>query len=166
MNPKNITIGDLGDKNCILIGPPASGKTTFRNHILERHNNFHLVLSTDDILMEMCTDGMTYANSFELNYKKAEKQLYERLNDGWSHPVIWDQTNTTKNKIDKIKQLLEKSPFETLYFLMNNSESECIERNSKRPDGRKIPNHVIRSMSANLYIPDNYIAVRPSYEFS
>jgi len=114
---------------CILIGPPASGKTTFRKQLMDSGNP---------------TDGFwAYVNADELRYKNPE--LHERyvqqymfdyaeavLADGiWN--IIIDNTNTNPRTVQRWKNLAEKYNYTVVKHDFWHVDFEtCVQRDAKR----------------------------------
>ena len=81
----------------ILIGAPASGKSTWTSNYLSQAARPTVVLSSDDLIEEHATaNGISYSEAFEqLDMKNLENIMRDRLVTAISdkHDVIIDRTN-------------------------------------------------------------------------
>lgn len=146
-------------KNIVLMGLPASGKSTHRKLITLTQD--YLILSSDDYIEQKAIEeSSTYNNVFQKYVKKAEKNILDRLeNHDWKIPVLWDQTNLTLKKQNKIKKLLLKGEYETSFVFMNTPLNVCLQRNAMRDEGRKIHEHIIQSMHRSIHLPEKVIKI-------
>lgn len=138
----------------ILIGVPASGKTTW---VLDQEDWSEAVLSSDNIIEEIAFEyGMTYNEAFRSLIKFADEVL-ER--DAVSiaengEDVIVDRTNVSRKSrkrwIDHFKSY--GYTFEAYVFPVPDAE-EHHRRLNNRP-GKTIPADVINSMIRNFEFPN------------
>lgn len=81
----------------ILVGPPASGKSTWRESYLSKVSDTTTVLSTDDMIEEYATqNGMNYNQAFkEVSFSDLEKNMFFKFREALSRSenVIVDRTN-------------------------------------------------------------------------
>lgn len=130
----------------MMIGLPASGKSTIAKELSK--NEGAVIVSTDKIREELSGDE----NNQDKN-KSVFVLIEERIAKELKHKdVIYDATNIDYkrrrtflkkfNNVEKIAMLVI-TPFE-----------DCLKRNEQRE--RKVPEHVIREMYYNLYIPQKY----------
>lgn len=84
----------------MLCGVPYSGKSTWTKKKLYEENNRYtlIVLSTDDIISNICRDHeTTYDESFKLLFDYANLVMNKDVAFAIKHgcDMIWDQTNLT-----------------------------------------------------------------------
>ena len=136
----------------MLIGVPASGKSTWRG----QYTGDAAVISTDDILEQTATaSGRTYNEVFKENIKFATQLATERAKEAFAadKDVIWDQTNLTKKsrkpKLDMVPEHYRRDAV----FFETPSEEEWQRRLNSRP-GKNIPWNVLMGMASTLERPD------------
>ena len=136
----------------MLIGVPASGKSTWR----AQHQGDAVVVSTDDILDQTAAArGQTYNEVFKENIKFATQLAEQRAKDAFAagHDVIWDQTNTSvKSRKSKLAMVPEEYERIAVVFLTPNDE-EWQRRLDSRP-GKSIPQNILLAMKSSLAFPD------------
>ena len=147
----------------VMIGPPGCGKSTYIKKNLSKPKDDYVVVSSDNIVMEMAKEfGIDdYSLAFirfigpasSRMLEVAEKYLLERRN------IIWDQTNISVKSRKKIFSLLKKHKIED-YNIKAISFEITEEEHNKRLEMRKIedpskqiPQHVIESMRASYDKP-------------
>lgn len=133
----------------MMIGLPASGKSTIAREIAEKENA--VVISTDKLRKELLNDENSQADN-NLVFKEAEKRLKENISNGKN--VIFDATNINYKKRRDWLNRFNKYNVEKIAILVATPYEECLERNSKRK--RKVPEEVITRMYHNFYIPQYY----------
>ena len=143
-------------KLCImLVGLPASGKSTIRNKILNEfipNNNNFVVISRDDILEKHIANlGITYRESFgDQEFQDKINMEFDQLKtNSIGHNVIIDLTNLSKKIRENNLQPYKTSDTNYLYvaIVCKSSMKELLERNNAREEtGRNIPIDVIMSM--------------------
>ena len=138
----------------MLIGVPASGKSTWREQFFE--TNRAMIISTDDILEDIAkTQGLTYNDVFKDNIKFANKQMdvHMRVALETDMDIMWDQTNLTKKsrapKLAKVPEHYEKI---AIVFLTPEDE-EWQRRLASRP-GKNIPQNILMGMRDSMEFPD------------
>lgn len=96
----------------LMIGPPAAGKSTFRDSFLGIRPDTD-VFSTDDMIEAWGKDnGMNYSEAFsKVNFKAMEKQMFESFNTAVANKrdILVDRTNVTLgsrarwlNRLDRV----------------------------------------------------------------
>jgi predicted kinase len=137
----------------MLIGVPASGKSTWREQFFE--TNRAMIISTDDILEDIAaTQNKTYNDVFKDNIKFATKQMdvHMRVALESKMDIVWDQTNLTvksrKGKLDKVPEHYEKI---AVVFLT--PEDAEWQRRLDRP-GKSIPQNILMGMRDSMQFPD------------
>lgn len=135
----------------MLIGVPASGKSTYFNQFLS-----HLpVVSSDGYIEEKAKEeGKTYDEVF-LKYVKAAgtnctiraKQLVNLKKS-----FVWDQTNLTfKTREAKLK-LIPKEYIKRAIVFETPRPGEWLERLNSRP-GKTIPSSILKNMAESFQMP-------------
>ena len=136
----------------MLIGVPASGKSTWR----EKHFDGNaVVISTDDIIEQTAaSNGQTYNEVFKENIKFATQLANEQAKAAFAADkhVIWDQTNLTeKSRAGKLAMVPEHYEKIAVFFATP-PEEEWQRRLNSRP-GKTIPQNILMGMASNLEIP-------------
>ena len=138
----------------MLVGVPASGKTTWlRDSDIDWNRT--TLLSTDNIIeREAAALGKTYNDMFNRVIKQATREMNQRLTQAVAdnRDIVWDQTNLTpasrKSKLEKIPATYQKV---AVYFPVPNNK-EWQRRLNSRP-GKIIPQSVLVSMGQGFTMP-------------
>ena len=137
----------------MLIGVPASGKSTWREQFFE--TNRAMIISTDDTLEDIAaTQNKTYNDVFKDNIKFANKlmDIHMRVALESDMDIVWDQTNLTvksrKGKLDKVPEHYEKI---AVVFLT--PEDAEWQRRLDRP-GKSIPQNILMGMRDSMQFPE------------
>ena len=132
-------------KLIVMVGLPASGKSTKANELAEQYNA--TVLSSDDIREELLGNVNEQSQNtkvFEVMYKRAKDLLCKDKN------VIIDATNINrKRRIHLIKNELQADEYICHYIGSN--IHYCLHRDNERE--RKVGYEVIDKMYRNMEIP-------------
>lgn len=147
----NIHMGN--QKLHILIGPPLSGKSTWRKENL----GDAFVISRDDMLMTMAPGGMSYNEAW--NYVN-QKEIDLLLNEKWKlskreldSDIVVDMTNMSRKSRRRWLSGLPRS-METHAVVFATPLSILNERNFERSaEGKWIPPEVIMSMLKKFSAP-------------
>ena len=138
------------NKLYIMVGLPASGKSTIAKEIAKKENA--VIVSTDNLRQELLNDINSQDNN-EIIFKEAEKRLKEHLNA--NRDVIFDATNINYKKRKAFLQRMRSSKsFKAIAILVATPYEECLIRNAKRE--RKVPEEVIKRMYYSFHIPQHY----------
>ena len=136
----------------MLIGVPASGKTTWR-----KANAGHAeIISTDDIIdHRAATLGVTYNDVFKDTIKEATKLANKHAIEAFNADldVVHDQTNITKKSRASKLAMVPKHYHKTAVFFATPPEEEWQRRLNSR-QGKSIPTHILDSMVEMLEMPD------------
>ena len=129
----------------ILVGLPASGKTTYRYMNI---NSGWVWLSTDDIIERICEDYDTaYSDCFGdligFAQKVFDRDIESSIDKGLD--VVIDRTNLSRKVRKPFIDKLKKAGYHT-------EEKEWNRRLNSRP-GKTIPDDVIRSMMSRFEMP-------------
>lgn len=153
-------------KFIMLVGVPASGKSTWRANYAKTHPGF-VQLSSDDLLEEIAKiQGKTYSDVFADHYgsciSEMEKQFRAAIHNKQS--IIWDQTNlTVKTRAKKTSQLPKEYFKMAVYFECSDDILEF--RLGNRP-GKNIPANVMTSMKSQYERPtceEGFNIVEPGF---
>jgi predicted kinase len=136
----------------VLVGLPGSGKSTLRNALFP--DGDYVVVSTDDIITEIAEHrGETYNECFKPYIGIAEfvarEQFARAIREERS--IVWDQTNLTVNKRNRILSQVPKSYLKVGVYV-EVSEERRQARILDRP-GKNIPKHVDDNMMASYVRP-------------
>jgi predicted kinase len=113
MRIEEITPMTPGNKKVyILIGLPATGKTTFRKSIMEKEPGQNWVaVSIDDIIERAASEAsITFDAMFYKFSRAATRQATLAARDAYENgrSVVWDATNPTKKiRAEKIRKIPE-----------------------------------------------------------
>lgn len=135
----------------IMIGLPATGKSTIRESlIVDQGNTF--IYSTDDIVECMSAkEGLTYDEGFSKFISAADKQARQSLIYAIEAKmdVIWDQTNLRKKKRIKSVTRMKQAGYNVSYVSIQKPLEKDIGEWVKRLNGRNgktIPNNIMVNM--------------------
>jgi predicted kinase len=139
-------------KLIMLVGAPASGKTTWA---LENTKVGTFIYSTDFLLEEWAKEiNSTYNEVFKRFIDMATSMSNDRLKKTIerNEDIVWDQTNLTvksrKAKLAKIPSNYERI---AVYFVTPAGE-EHKRRLDSRP-GKTIPAHILKNMIDSIEMP-------------
>jgi predicted kinase len=125
----------------VLVGLPASGKSTFAKTFCGLHKNF-IRLNRDD-LREMFGVLNSFTKENENLVVESQLVLLEKaFKKGFS--VVLDNTNFNPEIYKKIDLIVNKYKVDVEFKYFDVSLSECLRRNSERE--RKVPEDVISKM--------------------
>ena len=138
----------------MLIGVPASGKSTWvANQNFDWNNT--AVISSDAIIDRRAADqGKTYSDIFRSEIKSATSEMNQNLRDAIANnmDIIWDQTNVTaKSRQAKLSQIPDNYTKVAVYF-QTPDITELQRRLANRP-GKKIPQNIVMGMISQLEPP-------------
>jgi NEDD4-binding protein 2 len=129
----------------ILIGPPASGKSTFTNKIKELRDDVE-VCSTDDFFMK---NGQYVfdVNKIGINHKKNFQKAVNAMKRHHSVVVI-DNTNLSVSDFKNYVQAANSNSYKVLFKIFEVDREELIRRTTQRQreTGKEIGVEVIDRM--------------------
>lgn len=138
-------------KYTMLIGVPASGKSTWR----EQYAGSAVVISTDDIIEQTAVAGSrTYNEVFKENIKFAQQLAEQRMKEAFNATldVVHDQTNlTVKSRKSKLAMVPEE--YEKIAVVFLTPEDTEWQRRLDRP-GKSIPQNILLGMRDTMQFPD------------
>jgi predicted kinase len=134
----------------LLVGPPASGKTTFSKY-LQSQLTEAVVISTDQIRGEQSGDA-----EIQGDWAAIEKVVIERICNALQagQPVIYDATNVRRSwRLGFLEQLAtspiqSQSPCQWVAWVLTTPLATCLEWNQQRP--RQVPEKVIIDYAQDL----------------
>lgn len=137
----------------MLIGLPASGKSTFARQVQDSLDNV-FVFSSDDVRQEVYEDETCQDNPkliFDILYKKISKELKNKHdNNEGKKIIIVDACSTKKKDRQEIFKRFNKKAM--IYgILMNTDTYDCLKRNNERD--RVVPAYAILRMYKNFENP-------------
>jgi len=135
-------------KLMMLVGLPASGKSTMSKQLQEIHNA--VAHSSDKIREEISGDRANQSINqevFELLHKRVKEDLKAGKN------VVYDACNINwKRRKSFLSEL--KVDCEKVCIFLATPHKDCVELNNSRE--KPIPTDVITRMYKNFYIPQSY----------
>lgn len=142
----------------MLIGLPASGKTTWIKSQAEHFNKDArktVVASSDNYIDMVAMDKMkTYNEVFAEAADDAQKWCRKLVEDGVrnNYHIIWDQTNLSVKARRAKLSMIPKRYFKKAVVLHCQSTDNWADRLSGRP-GKTIPDHVLTMMAKQFEPP-------------
>lgn len=142
----------------ILVGPPASGKTTW---IQKAFQGEVFTVSTDDIIQEIADDDdLTYDEAFAKYIKAAEQIMWEDFDHfvaGEYDPIVVDRTNMSvksrRRFFERLRNFHKGHEYKLHAVVFPKPEDEEYKvRLNSRP-GKTIPEAVVNSMLASFQMP-------------
>lgn len=132
----------------VLVGAPASGKSTWTKQLLSKDSSF-VVISTDDLLDEYAAaEGLTYSQSWEKYFSKANNEAKQKFQSAIANKsnIIYDQTNMGGKKRKSI--LSNVQDYYKIAVVFDVDTKELFRRNKEREEktGKHVPEHVIKKM--------------------
>ncbi|MEB3342669.1 AAA family ATPase [Okeania sp.] len=129
----------------ILIGLPASGKSTLARKIVSRYPQCQLI-STDAIRAQLFGDE-TIQGLWLKVWQEVQQQFHQAVNQ--TSLAIYDATNTQRRgRREVIDQARETGFSQIIGLWVDKSLQLCLERNKQRQ--RQVPEEVIMKMSRQL----------------
>lgn len=134
----------------ILVGPPLSGKTSFYKKFKSEINNDVILISRDEIVMEIY-GSRNYTEAFNnVNQKEVDRALDTMLKKANSEKqnVIVDMTHMSSKRRKKNLNYFSENYKKVAVLFPILSDEEYERRNKKRilEEKKDIPMHIIKSM--------------------
>lgn len=141
----------------ILIGPPASGKSTYRTVLAAQHPDAVFV-SNDDIIDEFAAaNGMTYSEAWHvIDQDMVDRLMRTRFRDAISarRVVVVDRTNmTVKSRRRFLSQLPKGYKKVGVVFNVPRDVLDIRLKTRAEATGKHIPAAVVDSMIASYQEP-------------
>ncbi len=147
----------MNKKLIILIGVPASGKSTYLKKHLHEYN-LPYIASTDNIIISLHPE-LTYNEAYSIeskNFKKLNRLMVQGMEDAIfeGRDVIVDRTNM-KPKIRKKYLAMVDDTYEKIAIVFSVDKKDFLERNKVRMEleGKNIPLKVYEEMSSAYTAP-------------
>ena len=140
----------------VMVGLPASGKSTHRDKMIAESGVDYVIVSSDDEIERFALEeGSNYTEAFDKYVGRAtaiaKKKFRDAVKEG-KH-IIWDQTNLTPKKRRSIlKDVGEDYRKVAVVFELTDDELDRRINKRKSETGKDIPAHVMKSM-AKSYLP-------------
>lgn len=144
----------------MLVGVPASGKSTWTKEYLNNTTRPTVVISSDNLIDEFAKErGITYDEAFPLvDHKELARKCMHDLRDACAkkQDIIVDRTNMRIKSRRKFKSSVTKdyAQFAVLFVTELDEISRRLKDRSVRT-GKSIPWHVINSMLETYEAPEN-----------
>ncbi len=140
------------NKFILMIGLPASGKSTIAKEISQKENA--IIHSSDSLREELFKDVNECGRNNEL-FQELHRRIKVDLQNNKN--VILDATNVSWKKrkafLDQLSNA-NKINCEKICYLVATPYEKCLQQNKLRD--RKVPEHVIERMYKSFYIPQFY----------
>lgn len=137
------------NKLIVMVGLPASGKSTYSKELATKENA--IILSSDQLREELYGD----VNDTEHN-NEVFAELHRRIKENLAKEknVIWDSTNLNYKKRKIFLEGVRKTNCTKECYFMATPYEVCLEQNSQR--NRQVPEHVLKRMYKSIYVPQYY----------
>ena len=140
----------------ILIGLPASGKSTWRaQHMLA--NPSAVTVSTDDMIEEYAAErGLTYTQAFgKVDFKSLNTRFKYAIRDAVKagQDIIIDRTNMGVKSRRELLKMAEGYESHAVVFVVPDAVLEARLKARYESTGKFIPKHVIESMAKSYVAP-------------
>jgi predicted kinase len=145
-------------KLIVLIGPPASGKSTWREKFLATQTDEWVICSTDDLVEAWASErNLTYDEAhgrvpwgqFNKTFKYAYRTAY---NSGKN--VIIDRTSmSAKNRRDYFKHLPEEYEAEAVVFVVDDVELKRRMAVRQSSTNKSVPADALEAMNKRYEAP-------------
>lgn len=155
---KEITTTTSNKEINVLVGVPASGKSTF---IKENFKN-HTSISRDELIIEKGKElGITEYNKIfkslsQEDHKKIDKKLLEKFNTSMKNKenLVIDMTNTSKKSRNR---WISSTKNKKIAYIFITGEKVLKERNTKRyTEGKYINDNIYKNMMSSFIVPTLY----------
>ncbi|MDN5347115.1 MAG: hypothetical protein PWP65_679 [Clostridia bacterium] len=134
----------MGGSLTVLIGPPAAGKSTWRQNFKGE------VISTDAIRREKF--GVQYDPRIEpAVWRLAYVKLRQALAEG--KDVCFDATNTTRARRQPLIRLAKEYGATVRAVVFLHDLELLLRRNAARPPGKRVPDEVILTKYEEFQMP-------------
>jgi predicted kinase len=140
----------------ILIGLPASGKSTWLDENINRDPFNHWTISTDDIVMDVATLlDMSYDDVFSSVVGLAEKVMWREVQEATDGKgtIFVDRTNLTARSRKKFIDFLKPHGYTFKAIVFPAPDEIEWQRRLDSRKGKTIPGHVLKSMQQSYEMP-------------
>jgi predicted kinase len=145
-------------KMIILIGPPASGKSTWRESFLAGQTEEWVIASTDDLVDAWAAQrGLTYNEAHGKapwgDFNKTFKYAVRNAQTAGKNIIIDRTSMSAKNRRDYFKNLPEGYEVEAVVFVVPQPELERRMKERFEATGKSVPHVALLSMNARYQSP-------------
>ena len=139
----------------LMVGAPASGKSSYANNFAESNGKPIKVVSRDTIRFSLLDDGAPYFSKEKAVFNKFIKEINEGLDNG---DVIADATHINEVSRMKVIKRIDLSKCKVSCIVLLTDELTAINRNHLREGRARVPDQVIRDSYARFTHPktDNF----------
>ena len=134
----------------LMVGAPASGKSTYAREFSKNHKSRIKIVSRDAIRFSMVKDGSPYFSKEKAVFKEFVKEINEGLDEG---DVIADATHINEVSRMKLINKVDLSKCKVSCIVVNTDESTAIKRNHLRDGRTRVPDSVISENYARFTHP-------------
>lgn len=139
----------------MLVGVPASGKSTWINTFKPPIGRDTTIISTDSYIEHIALSlNKTYDEVFQEHIKAATKNMYKHVEwavERGTH-IVWDQTNLTRKTRAKKLIMIPDHYIKIAIWFPTPDEAELKRRLSSRP-GKTVPWGVMQNMIDSMTYP-------------
>lgn len=145
-------------KLIILIGPPASGKSTWREKFLANQTEEWVVASTDDLVDAWAAErGLTYDEAHGKcpwgEFNKTFKYAYRNALKAGKNVIIDRTSMSAKNRKDYLKDLPLGTEVEAVVFVVDDAELKRRMEARKQATGKSVPHVALLAMQKRYQAP-------------
>ena len=137
----------------MLVGPPCSGKTTWR----QQNCPDYVLIDTDSYIERRAQElGTTYGAVFDSEIRAAEADMRQRLRFAVARgaDMVWDQTNMTRrSRLRKLALIPDFYHRAAAVFQVDPDELSLRNQVRAQATGKEIPWKVIRDMINGFEMP-------------
>ena len=139
----------------LMVGAPASGKSSYANNFAESSGKPIKVVSRDAIRFSLLDDGAPYFSKEKAVFSKFIKEINEGLDKG---DIIADATHINEVSRMKVIKRIDLSKCKVSCIVLLTDEPIAIKRNHLREGRARVPDQVIRDSYARFTHPktDNF----------
>jgi tRNA uridine 5-carbamoylmethylation protein Kti12 len=142
----------------LLIGPPGSGKTTWRDHVFSKLGQAPVVISTDDMIERWGAErGLNYTQAFAsgvfAEFDREAMRIFTAAVARRANIVV-DRTNMTVSSRARFLSQLPKT-YHRIGIVFDVERATLDKRLAFRAEktGKNIPNHVVTDMLSRYEPP-------------
>ena len=136
----------------LLVGCPASGKSTFLKRTMPLSENARAI-SRDDIRFALVAEDEPYFSREDEVFDCFINEIRKSLNEYDTTYV--DATHITEASRKKITNKINTKNVDVYCIVFDTPLDVCIERNLMRVGRRQVPEKVIRNMKNSMTDPKN-----------
>lgn len=134
----------------LMVGAPASGKSTYANNFINTYGKPIKVVSRDAIRFSLLDDGAPYFSKEKVVFARFIKEINEGLDKG---NVIADATHINEVSRMKVIKRIDLSKCKVSCIVLLTDELTAIKRNHLREGRARVPDKVIRENYARFTHP-------------